>query len=115
LSAGADPKQWQGLGDCLGEAYQVADDIRDVMGQADLLGKPVGQDAQHDRPNAIANLGLSGAIKHFESLIQAASDSIPEGPNAQSMRDLVMQQSERLVPREAFMAFRANSNQSVSH
>ncbi|MCE2856051.1 MAG: hypothetical protein RJA39_1584 [Pseudomonadota bacterium] len=115
LSAGADPKQWQGLGDCLGEAYQVADDIRDVMGQADLLGKPVGQDAQHDRPNAIANLGLSGAIKHFESLIQAASDAIPEGPNAQSMRELVMQQSERLVPREAFMAFRANSNQSVSH
>jgi geranylgeranyl diphosphate synthase type II len=99
----------------LGEAYQVADDIRDVMGQADLLGKPVGQDAQHDRPNAIANLGLSGAIKHFESLIQAASDAIPEGPNAQSMRELVMQQSERLVPREAFMAFRANSNQSVSH
>jgi geranylgeranyl diphosphate synthase type II len=115
LSAGADPKQWQALGDCLGEAYQVADDIRDVMGQADLLGKPVGQDAQHDRPNAIANLGLSGAITHFESLIQAASDSIPEGPNAQSMRDLVMQQSERLVPRAACMAYRAGANQGVSH
>ena len=90
LSAGADPKQWQALGDCLGEAYQVADDVRDFMGQADLLGKPVGQDAQHDRPNAIANLGLSGAISHFESLIQAASDSIPEGPNAEAMRALVM-------------------------
>ena len=119
LSAGADPKQWQALGDCLGEAYQVADDIRDVMGQADLLGKPVGQDAQHDRPNAIANLGLSGAIGHFESLIQAASDSIPEGPNAQSMRELVMQQSERLVPRAACNAYRAGTsagnNQSVSH
>ena len=115
LSAGADPQQWQALGDCLGEAYQVADDIRDVMGQADLLGKPVGQDAQHDRPNAIANLGLSGAITHFETLIQAASDSIPEGANAQSMRDLVMQQSERLVPRAACMAYRASANQGVSH
>jgi len=119
LSAGADPKQWQALGDCLGEAYQVADDIRDVMGQADLLGKPVGQDAQHDRPNAIANLGLSGAIAHFESLIHAASDSIPEGPNAKSMRELVMQQSERLVPRAACNAYRAGAstgnNQSVSH
>ncbi len=124
LSAGADPKQWQALGDCLGEAYQVADDIRDVMGQADLLGKPVGQDAQHDRPNAIANLGLSGAIAHFESLIQAASDSIPEGPNAKSMRGLVMQESERLVPRAACNAYRASDshngansgiNQSVSH
>jgi geranylgeranyl diphosphate synthase type II len=118
LSAGADPRQWQALGDCLGEAYQVADDIRDVMGHTDLLGKPVGQDAQHDRPNAIANLGLSGAIFHFESLIQAASDAIPEGPNAQSMRELVMQQSERLVPRAACNAYRSSANvgttQSVS-
>jgi geranylgeranyl diphosphate synthase type II len=69
----------------------------------------VGQDAQHDRPNAIANLGLSGAISHFESLIQAASDSIPEGPNAKSMRALVMQESERLVPRAACNAYRESS------
>jgi geranylgeranyl diphosphate synthase type II len=109
LSAGADPTQWQALGDCLGEAYQVADDIRDVMGQADMLGKPVGQDAQHARPNAIANLGLSGAIEHFESLIQAAADSIPEGLAAQAMRDLVWQESERLVPRAACNAYRQAS------
>ena len=113
LSAGADPSQWQALGDCLGEAYQVADDIRDVMGQADLLGKPVGQDAQHARPNAIANLGLSGAIEHFESLIQAAADSIPEGPAAQAMRDLVWQESERLVPRVACNAYRQAATQTV--
>jgi geranylgeranyl diphosphate synthase type II len=99
LSAGADPKAWQALGDCLGEAYQVADDIRDVMGQAELLGKPVGQDAQHGRPNATADLGLDGAIAHFESLIQAAAESIPEGPRAVAMRELVWQESERLVPR----------------
>jgi geranylgeranyl diphosphate synthase type II len=101
------------LGECLGEAYQVADDIRDVMGQADLLGKPVGQDAQHARPNAIANLGLSGAIEHFESLIQAAADSIPEGPAAQAMRDLVWQESERLVPRVACNAYRQAATQTV--
>ena len=114
LSAGADPKAWQALGDCLGEAYQVADDIRDVMGQADLLGKPVGQDAQHMRPNAIANLGLSGAIGHFESLIQAAADAIPEGPSAQAMRELVWQESERLVPRAACNAYRQAAAQTVS-
>jgi geranylgeranyl diphosphate synthase type II len=115
IASGRACEPWAPLGAFLGEAYQVADDIRDVMGQADLLGKPVGQGAQHDRPNAIANLGLSGAIAHFESLIQAASDSIPEGPNAKSMRELVMQESERLVPRAACNAYRASSTQSVSH
>ena len=52
LAAGVDPAPWRALGEALGEAYQVADDIRDVMGQAETLGKPVGQDAQHGRPSA---------------------------------------------------------------
>ena len=84
------------------------------MGQADLLGKPVGQDAHHARPNAIANLGLSGAIEYFESLIQAAVDSIPEGPSAQNMRALVWQESERLVPRAACNAHRKATTQVAS-
>ena len=60
LSAGADPEPWQALGECLGEAYQVADDIRDVIGEAQALGKPVGQDAQHARPSVAHALGLGG-------------------------------------------------------
>ena len=106
LSSGADPEAWRSLGECLGEAYQVADDIRDVMGQADLLGKPVGQDAQRARPNAIANLGLGGAVAHFESLIQAAVDAVPDCASAQEMRQLVLQESERLVPRAACNEYR---------
>jgi geranylgeranyl diphosphate synthase type II len=106
LSTGADPEAWRSLGECLGEAYQVADDIRDVMGQADLLGKPVGQDAQRARPNAIANLGLGGAVAHFESLIQAAVDAVPDCASAQEMRQLVLQESERLVPRAACNEYR---------
>ena len=59
----------------------------------------------------LPNLGLSGAIEHFESLIQAAADSIPEGPAAQAMRDLVWQESERLVPRAACNAYRQAATQ----
>ena len=43
-AAGADPAPWRALGEWLGQAYQVADDIRDVMADPQLLGKPVGQD-----------------------------------------------------------------------
>jgi len=58
------------------------------------------------RPNAIANLGLGGAIAYFESLIQAAADSVPECASRQSMRELVWQESERLVPRSACNEYR---------
>ena len=50
LAAGHDPRPWRALGDYLGEAYQVADDLLDAC--AEEAGKPLGQDAQLGRPNA---------------------------------------------------------------
>jgi geranylgeranyl diphosphate synthase type II len=99
IASGADPQAWRGLGEALGEAYQVADDIRDVMGDAHQLGKPTGQDAQHGRPSATVVLGLSGAIQYFEGLIQRAIASIPMGPGQSALQQLVLKESERLVPR----------------
>ena len=98
-AAGVDPAGWRALGECLGEAYQVADDIRDVMLQADQLGKPAGQDAHHGRPSAAADLGLLGAIDHFRGLMTSAVDSLPDCPSRGAMRHLVLQESERLIPR----------------
>jgi geranylgeranyl diphosphate synthase type II len=90
------------LGEALGEAYQVADDIRDVMGQAESLGKPVGQDAQHGRPSAAADLGLAGALSYFQKLMDAAVDSVPSCAYRQAMQQLVRLESERLVPQSAY-------------
>jgi geranylgeranyl diphosphate synthase type II len=70
------------------------------MGDAQQLGKPVGQDAQHGRPSATAALGLTGAIEYCEGLIQRAVSSIPAGPGQSTMQNLVAQESERLVPRQ---------------
>jgi geranylgeranyl diphosphate synthase type II len=102
LAAGVDPAPWRALGEALGEAYQVADDIRDVMGQAETLGKPVGQDAQHGRPSAAADLGLAGALAYFEKLMDAAVDSVPACAHRQAMQHLVRMESERLVPQSAY-------------
>ena len=101
IAAGAPAAPWQRLGDCLGEAYQVADDIRDVMGDAEQLGKPVGQDAQHGRPSAAAELGLVGALHYFRQLMQQAVDAVPECASRTPMRKLVLRESERLVPQVA--------------
>ena len=105
-AAGADPLPWRALGDWLGEAYQVADDIRDVMADPQLLGKPTGQDISLGRPSSAIDLGLAGAIEHLESLVDAASKSVPDGPSAQALRKLVRLESERLVPRAACEQFK---------
>jgi geranylgeranyl diphosphate synthase type II len=101
-AAGVDPAPWRALGEALGEAYQVADDIRDVMGQAESLGKPVGQDAQHGRPSAAADLGLAGALSYFQKLMDAAVESVPACAHRQAMQQLVRMESERLVPPSAY-------------
>jgi geranylgeranyl diphosphate synthase type II len=100
LAAGADPKPWQPLGEHLGEAYQVADDIRDVMLDTGALGKPAGQDVQHGRPSAAAAMGIDGAVAHFRALMDAAVISIPDCPARSVLQQIVRLESERLIPSE---------------
>jgi geranylgeranyl diphosphate synthase type II len=99
LSCGHEPEPWEPLGSYLGEAYQVADDIRDVIADAASLGKPVGQDALLARPSSAQALGLDGAIAHFDHLIEQAAASIPVCSCRDMLRQLVQVEAERLVPK----------------
>jgi geranylgeranyl diphosphate synthase type II len=99
LSCGYEPEPWAHLGQYLGEAYQVADDIRDVIADAATLGKPAGQDVLHARPSSAQALGLDGAIAHFDHLIEQAASSIPACSCRDMLRQLVQLEAERLVPK----------------
>jgi geranylgeranyl diphosphate synthase type II len=99
-SAGWKGAPWRPLGAYLGEAYQVADDIRDAVCTAEEIGKPVHQDEAHDRPNAVRQLGLSGAIARLNSLAAMASSSIPACPGAAELKALIKLESQRLLPKE---------------
>ena len=99
IAAGADPAPWRSLGECLGEAYQVADDIRDVAADPEEIGKPVRQDAQWMRPNAVNELGMAGALDRLQRLLQEAVESIPTCQGAAGLRELVLLQAKRLVPK----------------
>ena len=98
LSAGADPAPWRVLGDRLGEAYQIADDIRDALGTDDELGKPAGRDADLGRPTAVGELGVAGAVERFGCLIAEANASIPACAGAEFLRELVDLEAQRLLP-----------------
>jgi geranylgeranyl diphosphate synthase type II len=97
-AAGAPAAPWRALGEWLGEAYQVADDINDVAADPLLLGKPVGRDAALGRPSMAAAHGLLGAVAHFHQLVQRAADAVPDCRGAAHLRALVRAESERLVP-----------------
>ncbi|MEL6478231.1 MAG: polyprenyl synthetase family protein [Pseudomonadota bacterium] len=99
FSAGADPNPWRALGDSLGEAYQVADDLRDAVADEAELGKPVGQDAVHDRPNAVAQLGIEGTLARLKGLVGAALEAIPPCPGEDELKALVHSEAKRLMPK----------------
>jgi geranylgeranyl diphosphate synthase, type II len=98
-AAGGDADSWRSLGERLGEAYQVADDIRDVIANPDLLGKPVGRDLALGRPSMAIEHGLDRALQIFERLVASAVDAVPDCRGAPMLRALVRSEGERLVPR----------------
>lgn len=98
VSVGADDKPWRMLGSRLGEAYQIADDVRDRVMDTASLGKPAGQDDQHGRPNVVDSLGLQGAVEQLRGLVQDAVDAIPTCSGAEDLRNLVHAQAQRLAP-----------------
>ncbi len=90
---------WRGLGEKIGEAYQVADDIRDAASNEEEAGKPVGKDAELGRPSAVIRYGLTGAISHLHDLVADGIRLMPPCANAHELRALMEQEAKRLVPK----------------
>ena len=98
-AAGAEAEPWRTLGETLGEAYQVADDIRDACASASEIGKPIGRDVVLGRPSAVTSLGLAGAIARLEDLVAKAIASIPACPGQAALRALVRSEAEQFLPK----------------
>ncbi len=56
------------FGAAIGLAFQVVDDILDVIGDTQALGKTAGKDAQNDKPTYVSVLGLERAQAHALAL-----------------------------------------------
>jgi geranylgeranyl diphosphate synthase type II len=96
IAAGVDPLPWRAVGEHIGEAYQVADDIGDVSANAQQLGKPTGRDAALGRPNAVAQLGMDSAQLRLQRLVDASIDAIPACPGAEQLRVQFLQATQYL-------------------
>lgn len=100
IAADVDSLPWQRFGECLGEAYQVADDVRDVLASTEQLGKPAGRDATLGRPSSVAAVGVLASVRRFEALVCAALDAIPPCAGAAQLRTLLRIEAQRLLPDE---------------
>ncbi|MCF8054791.1 MAG: polyprenyl synthetase family protein [Deltaproteobacteria bacterium] len=79
LLGGASEKQTAALekyGMEIGFAFQVADDLLDVEGSVDLLGKEIGSDVQRGKLTYPALYGVEKSRSHLHSLIESALETI---------------------------------------
>ena len=62
-------------GACVGAAFQIRDDILDVISTSEELGKPIGSDAQEHKNTYMALLGESKCMEMIEKLTNQAKSA----------------------------------------
>lgn len=72
----------------LGLAFQIADDIMDVEGDAQKAGKRLNKDQEAGKATFVSILGLDEAKKRAQELVEEAETALaPFGDKAQNLRD----------------------------
>ncbi|MFQ5437911.1 MAG: polyprenyl synthetase family protein [Paracoccaceae bacterium] len=66
----------RGYADCIGLAYQIADDILDVEGDTERAGKRLQKDEAAGKATFVSLLGLEGARKRAWELVDDACDGL---------------------------------------
>ncbi len=80
----------------LGLAFQITDDILDVVGDEQTLGKPIGSDAQNDKSTFVGIYGLEGARKLAAEYTEKAVQSLCLfGESANELKKLAYDLLER--------------------
>ncbi len=97
-AAGVDAGPWHALGEQIGGAYQVVDDILDVAGDAEQLGKPTGQDEARGHPSCVRELGLDGAHRRLREIMAGIVARIPPCPGAVRLEARIIAQASRFLP-----------------
>ncbi|MCL4124702.1 UNVERIFIED_CONTAM: hypothetical protein GTU68_050442 [Idotea baltica] len=62
--------------DAIGLSFQIVDDILDITGDTETLGKPQGADVALNKPTYPALMGLDGAKDYAQKMHAAALDSL---------------------------------------
>ena len=82
----------------LGLAFQIADDILDVIGSAESIGKNPGQDQEHNKSTFVSVYGLDKAKSKLMDVTEEAIGSLDGlDERADFFRELIKELSERAL------------------
>lgn len=86
----------QAYGRALGSAFQIADDLLDAEGSAEMTGKATGKDAARGKGTLVDLWGVEAARARLQALMQEAQDALSLfGPEADVLRDAARFVAER--------------------
>jgi len=79
MIAGGSDEQRQAIrtyAQCIGRAFQVRDDMLDVTSTDEVLGKPIGSDAENGKTTFVTVLGLEGCAALVDELTEQAIQAL---------------------------------------
>lgn len=91
ICAGADEKQLEaaaGYAFKLGLAFQIIDDILDVTSTAEVLGKPIGSDAEENKTTYVTLYGVEKAMEIADKITSEAMEYLEVFENNSFLRQL---------------------------
>lgn len=94
ILGGADQTELMALqkyADDFGVAFQIIDDILDVVGDEKKLGKPIGSDAKNHKPTYPHFLGLEGAKEAAQKASVSAIEALaPLGKKSEKLEEIAL-------------------------
>lgn len=88
--AGADDRQMslaEKAAHDLGMAFQIRDDLLDIVGSEKELGKPVHSDEKNDKTTWVSVYGMDKALSDVESYTQSALDALAEIKGLEDLKE----------------------------
>ncbi len=65
-------------GESIGIAFQMADDLLDIEGDEEKVGKKLGKDLNNSSPNSVIHLGREFVVEHIEKYYRRTIDILQE-------------------------------------
>lgn len=85
-----DIKAISDFADCLGVAFQIHDDILDVISTSEVLGKPVGSDSKNDKKTVFSFMSLDDARLAEKNFTDKAIEAVSVCPDGSVPTELAL-------------------------